>query len=838
MSIQNRIIILAVTIGLIAFTAFFVYPPASIQEAEADEDPTAPNRHLMEMRTWPDAVFDYQAFQQGLDEARMQESQRGNNLGADVPWRLEGSTNIGGKINHIAIHPSNPKIIYLSTPNGGIFKTTDAGKNWTPIFDNQPSLSVSYICFNPQNSETIWAGTGDVDIQGYPVVGAGVFKSTNGGQDWTAQGLKETGIISKIAIDPNDSQIIYASTMGIPMSPDSNRGLYKSTDGGTTWAKKLYISTDAGIIDFILDKTNSQHIIAAAFDRLAGDTVYKTGGSGSGIWESMDGGTNWNLQNTTQGIPTYTFSRIGFHQHSKYPNIVFAAITDKSTQGYKTLLKSNDYGSNWASTTLPASVSSPYDWYFGRIYSDPNDTNELYLMGVDQYKSNDGGGNWARCTPVWSADIVHGDGHGMAFLGSDSIYLATDGGLYLSTNNAANWTNADNIPNTEYYRIAINPFLQGNYSGGAQDNGTSDGSYDTYDTWQKTYGGDGFQPLFDYEDDQVRYFTTQNGNVSSSNRSGILSRGGGSRPNWDMPFIMSRFNPKILYAASEYVVKNVNGENGSFKKSSPDLTGGTGNISALAENNVTPNLIYAGTSTARAWRSYNAGKTWDSITPGLPKRYITSIKTSYIDSQLIYISHTGYRLNEYIPHIHRSYNNGTTWEDISKNLPPVGINDICTWPKNDSILFVATDAGVYASLDAAQTWQHLGKDMPLYPVFDIEIDTITHRLIAGTFARSMLSFPLDSIIYWPKSNVSINRITQADTPLKIYPNPVSDILHIETVGNKPSQFLLYNLEGKLIIQKASTGQHHQLSISHLPSGMYMLVCTQGKETYYEKIIKQ
>ena len=802
-------------------------------ENKEHENRGEPAWQFMLRRLGADGNFDQTSFRRAMEQAASMAALRGGPKGFDAAWESEGPTNVGGRITCLVADPTNKKIMYAGTPNGGIFKTSDFGTNWTPIFDGQSSLAIGSIAIDPSNHNTIWVGTGDPDLS-YAYMGNGIYKSTDAGQTWKNMGLSGSGIISKIYVQPSNSQVVYAAVQGNILVRDNTRGMYKSTDGGQTWTQKLFVNDETGICDMLLDKTDSMHIVAASWQSIRKMDEVVRGGSESGLWQSFDGGDSWQRMGSNEGVPTGSFARIGLVQHSMYPKVVYVVMSDANGSNYNRLLRSSDAGKNFIvkSSSPPAGIANGYAWYFSRIGCDFKDTSTVYLCGIEEFRSVDAGASWTRFTPKWDLNIVHADGHAILSVGKDSILFGTDAGIYQTFNNGNTWKKMDNMPITEFYRIAVSPYKARTYMGGAQDNGTTEGGGGNVDSWAKVHGGDGFQPIYHPENEGEGFVMTQNGRVYSIGSTSPITNWGSQRVNWDMPLIMSRANPEVLYAGTYNVYRNTNGQSGPFSKVSSDLTGGSDywrNISAICEGNPTT-YIYAGTTDGRLWRSLDNTKTWKRLDSSLPKRQITSIKAAPDfpgnNRAIVYMAENGYRMNDTQPYLYRSLDTGNTWMGIGTGLPHIGINDICAFPGNDSILFVATDAGVYATMDAAQSWYRLGKGMPMCPVFDLELDTNRFTLMACTYARSMMSFPLDSIMDRPHQFWQV-RISNSNTNPKVhvYPNPATDFLMIDAPMG--SSIELISLDGKRLQTLVNKQPNSKLSLQGLPAGIY-LVRVSGK----------
>ena len=834
---------------LLLGSLFLLQKETVYQEKTFLEEKHEPFDHFYFQRSYPDLQMDYVAFNAAFKKIR--EHQRVQKTSMSGQWLLEGPTNIGGRINAIEVHPLNPNHIFVGTASGGVFKTTNGGSTWTSIGNEFAHLAISAIAIAPNNPNVMYVGTGDLNITAIPHIGNGVYKSTDGGMTWVHMGLENECIISRIVVDPSNANVVYAAAMGRPMIRDNNRGLYKSTDGGNNWSQVLYLSDQTGIIDLVMDPFNSDVIYCSGWDRIETNQEKVISGTGARIWKTVDGGLNWNhVSNIIP--PSLSLSRIGLAMSHQTPNLIFASIVDESQQ-LNSIYKSMDGGGSWApvgQNGLDPNAMGGFGWFFGQIRVSPYDDNALSILGVELYSTFDGGNNWFKTVPDWENYEVHADCHDMVYIDPTTILLATDGGLYKSTNNMVAWEDIDEIPNTQFYRIAINPHQPGVYAGGAQDNGTTSGNHLSVNTWPREYGGDGFQPIYDPTDENIRYYEAQNGWLI------CIINGGGyvlldtsipatDRKNWNTPFMMSQFNSKVLYTGTHKVYKMTGAPYGSFTPLSDDLTDGViygdkyHTISSIAESPLDSLLLYAGTSDGNVWNSIDGGANWNNVTGALPDRYVTSVHGSPTMNNAVYVTHSGYKYNDFIPHVHKSTNNGVNWVDISGDLPQIAINDLCVYPNSmDSVLFVATDAGVYATLNGGMHWDRVG-DMPLIPVFDIEIDTIYNKLIAGTFARSIQSFPIDSIV--KDIPTSTNLMMVEESSIRVYPIPSNNYLYIDGVSRSDKTITsIFDLQGKKVAQISLPNKKvNKIDVSFLKQGVYLLQLNDGvSEPQTVKIIKK
>lgn len=723
------------------------------------------NDHFFALRAYPDKVFDFKAYMKTLDSVHEEMKVANKSVeDFDETWRQEGPNNIGGRINAIAIDPTDDNIMYAGAASGGVFKTTNGGANWDPIFDEQPFLTIGTIEIDPTDNNTIYVGTGDVNIGGYVAVGDGLYRSTDAGATWEHLGLTDQRIISKVKIDYNNPSTIYVGTMGLPFERNEERGLYKSTDNGATWEKILYVSDEAGVIDLIMDHSNPEILYAAFWNRIRNNTETMSFGPDARIWKTTNGGTTWEM--LEGGLPMGEQSRIGLAMSPTNSEKLYAFYVDTThfTQG---MYQSLNGGVTWnplnTQILKEETAVGGFGWYFSVIGVNPENDDHVYVLGVDLWDSQDMGNNWERTAPTWWTYEVHADKHALVFVDGNTFIIGTDGGMYKTTDGGANWTDIENIPNTQIYRVANNPHIVGGgeYTIGCQDNGTTTGNHQT-PNWPRLYGGDGFQPIHHPEASNIIYAETQNGGlVVSTNEGGSFNDFGfginsNDRRSWDMPIIMSPHNPDVLYTGTHRVYRTTSGTSANWQTVGQSLTDEPESdddnryhvITALDESPIIEGRVYVGTVDAKVWVAADIDNgTWTDISAGLPVRYVTSVKGSPTDANTIYVTHSGYKDNDNISHIHKSTDNGATWVDLSGNMPDIACNEIYIVPEhNDSILFLATDAGVYGSIDSGVTWDRLGNNMPMFKIFDLDIDTEDNRLIAATFARSLWTYDLTSIL--------------------------------------------------------------------------------------------
>lgn len=754
-------------------------------------------------------------------------------------WKMEGPLNTGGRINCVAIHPTSANTYLVGCADGGIFKTTDGGQTWTPVFDEAYALSVSSIEFDPNNPQIVYAGTGDEVLGGYSHIGNGIYKSTDGGNTWANSGLKNTGVVGKIIIDPNNSSTIYAGTTGNPFLYDPNRGVYKSTDAGATWTKVLYLGTGVGIGDMVINTTNSSIIYATGRHRFRSNNASIITGQRTKIYRSSNGGSTWDT--LSSGLPVGDQCRIGLCISSSNPDILYANYVDNQLE-CGGIYKTTNGGNSWTMVNDGSSINmGGFGWYFGPIGIDPNDNNKVYVLAISLYKSTNGGVNFSDI-----GSFTHADKHDLKFKNSSELLLGTDGGFYTSNSGGSSWTLSNNLPITQFYEVGYNPFDSLNYYGGAQDNGSNVGSaLSGLNNWIHYYGGDGFKPAFNWANDQVLYTEWQNGNIVATDNGGaswsdiaqsVISS---DRTSWNTPYLVSSFNPDDLYMGTYRVHKNTWGPFDGWSPISNDLTDGTNNtfhiISDVDQSSLSAGLLYVGTSDSRVWITSNDGANWTLINTGLPNRYVSAVKASPNSTQQAVVSFSGYRNNDSLPHIYYTTNQGTTWTSIAGDLPNFAINDV--WiqvGKQDSNIVVATDGGVYATRNKGAHWERVGNNMPIIPVFDIDYNPATKRLIAGTFARSMQTIEVDSVFNGKEqTNVGLSH-TSRSNEIVVYPNPCQT--YFSLAANDIQEVNIIDLYGRIL--RHYTGQYitsRYFPCGDLKNGHYVVAIQTNKGITYQTL---
>lgn len=857
----RNIVVLAVAVLL-----FFLYLAGKFQapkttgptetgtEKEAKDAGLTPSEWFHVIREYPDFKTNIPSYTTALEALRNQTQDRNGLEGFTAPWAQEGPGNIGARINTIKVHPTNPNIIYIGYSTGGVWKTLNGGLNWFPIFDQQTFLSIGDIELDPQNPNIVYVGTGDPNIGGYPFIGDGLWKSTNGGQSWQHIGLTDQRIISKIVVDPTNPNILYVATMGLPFERNNDRGLYKTINGGLSWQQILFVSNQTGAIDLRMSPADPKVLYVAMWDRIRNNQEGVVTGPNCRIWKTTNSGSSWAVLGG--GLPETEKSRIGIDIDRNNANHLVAIYTDVDLT-FDTIYESFDAGANWAPMDLiglDANFQSNFSWYFGKVFINPFKSNNLFAAGVSLWRSDDAGVNWNQGTPDFWTYEVHADKHDMAFIDANTYLLATDGGLYRTTDGGLSWLKIENIPTCQSYRVAYNPFFPDWYYCGLQDNGTTAGNKIDIDQWPRIFGGDGFQAAFHPVNPDIFYVEAQNGAIyGSADGTGFIEDATAGieqtdRRSWDMQYQISAYDPEIMYTGT-YRIYQSYGHLPTWYPISEDLTDGIifgarfHVITTLHESPLNPENLYVGTSDGNVWHGNPFTPEWTNVTGNLPDRYVSMVKASPTEPDRVYVTHTGYKSNDFTPRIHRSDDKGANWTSIAGDLPNFAINDIFILPGHqDSVLFVGTDAGVYGSLNGGKHWERLGAGMPVVPVYDLELNVEKKTLFAGTYGRSIYSFPIDSLKLGGDVSTSTPGYAH-NASLKVTPNLVSaqTTISVENLKSRQvAEIIVSDLSGRIVWKTQCQGfGKHTLPVEtqQFPAGMYVVFAqSDGRIWGHEKFV--
>lgn len=698
-----------------------------------------------------------------------------------LEWRGIGPYFAGGRIDDIEAYENNPYKFYIAAASGGLWVTENNATTWTPIFDHESSITIGDIAISQTDENLIWVGTGEQNSSRSSYAGTGVFKSIDGGKTWKNMGLSDTHHIGRVIIDPEDNNIVYVAAIGHLYTYNEERGLFKTTDGGKTWKKILYISPKTGVIDVVMHPKNRNILFAAAWQRVRKAWNFWEGGKESGIFKSSDGGETW--RKISNGFPqTEYIGRIGLAISPSNPKVVYAFLDNQEPRpGTKNsnikgaeIYRSNDGGETWAITHqyYLDGVDFTYGYYFGNIRVAPDNEDLIYVLGLPLLKSTDGGRTFKdACNLGITGGMgdVHVDMHALWINPKNPkhLILGNDGCLNISYDEAATWQKIDNIPLAQCYTIHYDnqdPYFV--YTG-LQDNGVNRGpSYFKPDrrenTWQMIIFGDGgfVQPQPD--DPTIVYASIQYGNLfrvelkekktSQFIKPRSPDKKSPYRFNWLAPFLISPYNAHTLYLGGNKVFKSLD-RGDHWIGISPDLsnqlhTDGDvpyATIVSLDESPLYPGLLYAGTDDGNVWVKKGVQAKWEKINRDLPAKWVTRITASKFKKERVYVTLIGYREDDFKTYVYASEDYGNTWTPGKGNLPEEPVNVIREDPVNENILYLGTDLTAYVTIDRGSTWYSLKNNLPTNAVYDLQIHPRKNELIIGTHGRGVFILPVKYI---------------------------------------------------------------------------------------------
>lgn len=693
-----------------------------------------------------------------------------------LEWRSIGPANMGGRVADVEGVPGNPNIVYVATASGGLWKTTNGGVTWTPLFEREGTLSIGDIALDPRNPDVIWLGAGESNTRNSVSFGDGVYKSTDGGKTWQHLGLRETEHISRIVVNPLDTDTVYVGAIGHASGPNDERGVFMTTDGGRTWQKTLYIDDQHGISDLDIDPQNPNILYAGVWRFERKPWTFVSGSEKGGVFKSIDGGRTW--KKITGGLPKL-IGRIGVKVAPSNPDVVYAITEAKEG----TMYRSDDRGETFRMVSRQASIVSR-GFYYSDLRVDPANENRIYAVASTLFVSIDGGRTYRAIAPR-----IHIDYHALWIdpLNPKRLWAGQDGGVALSQDQGESWEYVNNIPLGQFYHVYADnrqPFYY--LMGGLQDNGSWTGPSRTRepagilnDDWRMVSFGDGFKVINHADDPELYLSLSQGGNIVRTdmrNREQQLVRpfvGGGGGPageqkyrfNWNAPLIPSPHDKNTVYLGGNVVFKSTDFGK-SWTRISEDLTtndpeklkeaGGpiaTENTTAeyhctlisLAESPLRSGVIWAGSDDGNIQMTVD-GKNWTNLTKniaGLPANSpVSHVEPSAKDASLVYASFDRHQLDDYKPYIFRSTDNGKTWTDVSGNLPAKAyVHVVREDPRNPNLIYAGTEIGLYASYTGGTNWIELNlKNLPRVAIHDIVVHPRENDLILGTHGRSLLVF--------------------------------------------------------------------------------------------------
>jgi photosystem II stability/assembly factor-like uncharacterized protein len=692
----------------------------------------------------------------------------------NLEFRNIGPATMGGRVDCYAVQDDNPDIIYVGLAAGGIFKTTNGGNTWTPIFDHETTSSIGAISIAPSDPSVIWVGTGEANNRQSASWGAGVYKSLDGGTTWQHVGLDETQSIGRVVVDPHDPNTVYVAALGGLWNANPERGVFKTTDGGKTWNKVLFVNNDTGVVDLAIDPQSTNILYAGAYERRRTAYGFNGGGPDGGIYKTNDAGATW--RKITNGLPYADGSdvgRIAITVYPRNPNIVYARVQNLKGGFYR----SEDKGENWTKM----SDTNPRPSYFGVLAVDPNNDLRVWVGGAPLYSSEDGGKSFVTSR----GQGVHSDYHALWIDPHDSNHMmvGVDGGIYMSHDGGHSWDHDNILAIGQFYEVTASNERPYKVCGGLQDNGSWCGPSQTFhggilnSDWETVGGGDGFYNQLDPDDPNTDYEESQDGELGRRDLRTTESKtirpreAEGEAPyrfQWRSPIAISHFDHKTIYYGGNFLFKSTD-RGDSWTKLGPDLTNNENRremkvlgklpdktelsredgvewwpcITVISESPLSANVIWVGTDDGNLQITRDAGKTWTNVAgrvPGVPKAtYVSRVVASKYAEGTAYAAFNGHRSGDFHIYIFRTTDYGQSWRAISNGITDKDgtVEVVREDPKVSTLLYAGTERGLFISFDTGANWTRFMLNLPTVPVDDILIHPRDNDMILGTHGRSI-----------------------------------------------------------------------------------------------------
>lgn len=687
-----------------------------------------------------------------------------------LEYRLIGPFR-GGRSAAVTGVPNQPNLYYFGATGGGIWKTTNGGRQWENISDGFFGGSIGAITVSKSDPNVIYVGGGEKTVRGNVSSGYGIWKSVDAGKTWKSSGLKNSRHVPRIAVDPTNHNIVYAGVLGNLYKPTQERGVYKSIDGGKTWRKTLFSNAHAGVVDLIMDPTNPRVLYASTWRINRTPYSLNSGGEGSALWKSTDSGETWTEISTNKGFPDGTLGIIGVTVSPINSQRIWSIIENKDKGG---LYRSDDGGETWIQVNSERKLRQRA-WYYTRVYADTEDVNTVYVLNVRYHKSSDGGKTFS------TYNAPHGDHHDLWIAPEDPkrMIIGDDGGAQVTYDGGETWSTYHNQPTSQFYRVTTDNAFPYRIYAAQQDNSTvriphrTDGRSISEDDWESTAGGESAHIAVDPEDNDIVYGGSYDGfltrvnhktgtvraiNVWPDNPMGHGAEGMKYRFQWNFPIIFSRHNPNRLYTFSQHVHVTEN-EGQSWDIISPDLTrndpeklkssGGPitqdntsveyyCTIFAANESPLKEGLLWVGSDDGLINVTQDGGKTWTDVTPkGMPEwMMINSIEPSAFDEGTCYVAGTKYKSGDFAPYLYKTTNYGKSWTKITNGINPEHFTRVLREdPKRKGLLYAGTETGMYISFNDGKDWKPFQLNLPIVPITDLTIKD--NNLIVATQGRSL-----------------------------------------------------------------------------------------------------
>lgn len=689
--------------------------------------------------------------------------------------RSIGPAGTSGRITSIDVVKDQPHIIYIGTASGGVWKSESGGTSWKPIFDEQDIQNIGVITIDPSNPSVIWVGTGEGNPRNSHSSGKGIYKSLDGGKTWMFMGLENTKTIHRIIVDPRNSDIVYVASLGSIWGANEDRGVFKTIDGGKTWEKVLFVNDLTGAADLVMDPKNPNKLIAAMWEYKREPWFFTSGGKGSGIYVSYNGGQDWKKKTNADGLIESEMGRIGLAIAPSNPDIVYALVESKETALYK----STDGGEKWKIMASQNIGNRPF--YYADIFVDPKNENRLFNLYSQVSVSQDGGKTFKVILPYHR---VHPDHHAFYIHPENSKYIidGNDGGLNISYNGGTTWEFVDNIPVSQFYHINVDNLNPYNVYGGMQDNGSWIGPGEVRhfggirnSDWQEILFGDGFDVMPKLDEPNKAYAMWQGGALNLIDKMTgeteyikPLSDSIELRFSWNAALAQDPFDPNTIYFGSQHVHKSTDGGR-SWKIISPDLTSNDSTklkqrnsggltidvtnaenhctILSIAVSPINRNIIWVGTDDGKLHVSKDGGATWNEVFSRIKKApegaWIPQVRPSIHNAEEVFVVVNNYRQNDFATYLYHSTDNGNSWESIvTEDIKGYSLSFLQD-PKEANLLYLGTEQGLYISIDKGVNWNAFRNNYPAVSTMDIAYQKKENDIILGTFGRSV--YVLDNV---------------------------------------------------------------------------------------------
>lgn len=691
--------------------------------------------------------------------------------------RSIGPAGMSGRVAAIDVDPSNPEVIYVGAATGGVWQSVDGGISWAPIFDDQPVLGIGAVVVSPANPDVVWVGTGEGNPRNSAGVGYGVFKSMDAGHTWQHLGLENSERIHRIVAHPVDADIAYVGAMGPAWSDGDERGVYKTVDGGYTWQQVLWVNERTGVGDLVADPGNPDHLLAAMWEYRREPWFFSSGGEGSGLYSTFDGGETWSRLTAEDGLPEGDLGRIGLSFAPSDPSVVYALVEATKSE----LLRSDDGGRSWRTLSDEDGIV-PRPFYYADLRVDPENENRIYSLHSRIEVTEDQGRTFRTVVP---SATIHGDVHDLWIDPTNGrhMIIGNDGGIGITFDRGEHWRFVENLPLAQFYHVSVDDAVPFNVYGGLQDNGSWFGPMTVWESrgimnahWRRTGGGDGFASFSDPADSAYGYSMSQQGalqrfNKATGRRVGIQPfhpDGVALRFNWNAALSLDPHDPAALYLGSQFVHRTRDGGK-SWTILSPDLTtndpakqrqGSSGGLTldaTGAENHTTllsispspvqPGVLWTSSDDGLIHVTRDDGATWDEVghsIGGVPAgSWIPHIEPSHVDPAVAHAVLEDHRRGNWTPYLYRTDDFGRSWNRVSTDAVFGFAHVVREDPFEPNLLFLGTEFGLYVSVDRGGEWHRWTHGVPPAPIRDLRIHPRDSDLAVGTHGRGI--YILDDI---------------------------------------------------------------------------------------------